>query len=872
MMKLKHKILLQFVFLIALVSSAIIFTTAKLSEEGKKDVSDGVSSKLIELQKVSTAGLKTAKQIADKGVIDASGLVAIDQVTSITLTNQQEFYNTVGQEIDHAGDNISKTLEQQDLAIEESLDQLLAEATASVNRIMQLDRDSFSVISNAALGNVSYLQSAGIEGLNRFKADQKKFGSLLIGLSDENNFAIDQLLVDILTKGEQEGTGLFLLSDDYISQFDRLKSIITERQNTFIQEVFRTVDQQKRILAEEMRLAANNVKWAISSEQKNSRKIQAQEIENVIENLIAAQTKIQTRIDTSAKAVQSTIDDLKINLPIQLQQKGEKTNRVINEQINETRKDTAATQALVSKRIEENTQKALGVFQSAIDESQFVIEESLQSSQHKTAKLSFLIAVGCVVLGVILSFIMIKSLTRPISLVLSFADKLSNGNLSERLPEGPDEMGEMSKALNRMADELVKLQEATINSFNQTLDQVIDCVFMFDPDSLHFIYANQGALDHLGYDREELYDMTPLDIKPEITEESFRQKISVLKNNQKESISFITIHRNKAGNDIPVEILLKYAVPPGNDPRFVSIVRDISERIRERDEKEQIQEELLQIHKLESVGQLAAGLAHEINTPTQFIGTNIEFLSDAFTDTAQFVVGLQTASLDWPEETRKQMTAALEELDWEYLNTEIPAALEQSRDGIDRVSSLLAAMKRFSHPGSTEMSNADLHGIIDTALTVSRNEWKYVAEVITEYGADVPQIPLLVDQMSQVILNMVVNASQSIQEKREKSGNQEMGQITISTRLVDKEVELIFQDNGLGIPAAVINKVFDPFFTTKGVGKGTGQGLAICHDVITKKHHGTLKVSSEQGIGATFTIRLPREKNGGHVSCETEQN
>jgi len=419
---------------------------------------------------------------------------------------------------------------------------------------------------------------------------------------------------------------------------------------------------------------------------------------------------------------------------------------------------------------------------------------------------------------------------------------------------------------------LVKLQEATINSFNQTLDQVIDCVFMFDPDSLHFIYANQGALDHLGYDREELYDMTPLDIKPEITEESFRQKISVLKNNQKESISFITIHRNKAGNDIPVEILLKYAVPPGNDPRFVSIVRDISERIRERDEKEQIQEELLQIHKLESVGQLAAGLAHEINTPTQFIGTNIEFLSDAFTDTAQFVVGLQTASLDWPEETRKQMTAALEELDWEYLNTEIPAALEQSRDGIDRVSSLLAAMKRFSHPGSTEMSNADLHGIIDTALTVSRNEWKYVAEVITEYGADVPQIPLLVDQMSQVILNMVVNASQSIQEKREKSGNQEMGQITISTRLVDKEVELIFQDNGLGIPAAVINKVFDPFFTTKGVGKGTGQGLAICHDVITKKHHGTLKVSSEQGIGATFTIRLPREKNGGHVSCETEQN
>ncbi len=859
-MKLKHKILLQFVFLIALVSSAIIFTTAKLSEEGKKDVSDGVSSKLIELQKVSTAGLKTAKQIADKGVRDASGLVAIDQVTSITLINQQEFYNTVKQEIDHASDNISKTLEQQNLAIDESLNQLLTEATDSVNRIMQRDRDSFSVISNAAIGNVSYLQSANTEGLNRFKTDQEKFDSQLRKLSDENNFSIDQLLVNILTEGEQEETSLFLLSDNSISQFDYLKSIITERQNAIIHEVFQTVNQQKRILAEEMRLAANNVKWAISSEQENSRNIQAQQIETIIENLITAQTKIQTRIDTAAKVVQSTIDDLKINLPIQLQQKGENTNRIINEQINETRKDTAATQALVGKRIEENTQKALGVFQSAIDESRFVIEESLQSSQHKTAKLSFLIALGCAVLGVVFSFIMIKSLTRPIFRVLSFADKLSNGDLSERLPEGPDEMGEMSKALNRMADELVKLQEATINSFNQTLDQVIDCVFMFDPKSLRFIYVNQGALDHLGYNREEFLTMTPLDIKPEFTEESFRQKIASLKNNNKESISFTTLHRNKDGIDIPVEILMKYAIPPGNDPRFVSIVRDISERIRERDEKELIQAELLQKHKLESVGQLAAGLAHEINTPAQFIGTNIEFLFDAFTDTAKFVTGLQTVSLGWPEEVRKQMSAALEELDWDYLNTEIPNAIVQSRDGIDRISTLLAAMKRFSHPGSIKMSNANLHEIIDTALTVSRNEWKYVTKVVTEYDPDMPPIPLLVDQMSQVILNMVVNASQSIQEKREKSGNQEMGQIIISTRLTDKAVELIFQDNGLGIPAAVINKVFDPFFTTKEVGKGTGQGLAICHDVITKKHHGTLKVSSEPGVGATFTIRLPREK------------
>jgi PAS domain S-box-containing protein len=467
---------------------------------------------------------------------------------------------------------------------------------------------------------------------------------------------------------------------------------------------------------------------------------------------------------------------------------------------------------------------------------------------------------------------MIKSLTRPISRVLSFADKLSHGDLSERLPEGSDEMGEMSKALNSMADELVKLQEATINSFNQTLDQVIDCVFMFDPTTLRFIYVNQGALDHLGYDREEFNAMTPLDIKPEFTEASFRQKISALKNNQKESISFITMHRSKAGDDIPVEVLLKYAVPPGNAPRFVAIVRDISERIRQRDEKEAIQSELLQKHKLESVGQLASGLAHEINTPVQFIGTNIEFFSNAYTDTIQFITGLRTASLEWPEEIRNQMTEALKQLDWEYLKSEIPTAVAESKDGIDRISSLLSAMKRFSHPGSTKMVSTDLHEIIDTALTVSRNEWKYVAEIVTAYGGDVPKIPLLVDQMGQVVLNMVVNASHAIQEKRTKNGNQEMGVITISTRLAGEEVELTFQDNGNGIAAPIIKKVFDPFFTTKEVGKGTGQGLAICHDVITKKHHGKLLVTSKEGTGTTFTIILPMTEGGRQISSETERS
>jgi len=289
----------------------------------------------------------------------------------------------------------------------------------------------------------------------------------------------------------------------------------------------------------------------------------------------------------------------------------------------------------------------------------------------------------------------------------------------------------------------------------------------------------------------------------------------------------------------------------------VAIVRDITERIEQRKEKEKIQAELLHKQKLESVGQLAAGIAHEINTPIQFVGTNIEFFSETHGDIERFVDGLQTALPAWPGKVQEQLGVALEDLDWEYLAEEIPAAIQQSKEGIERVSSLVGAMKRFSHPGSREMSEADLNEIIETALTVSSNEWKYHAEIMRKFDENLPKVPLLVDQMGQVLLNMIVNSSHAIQEKNVKNGTEEKGEITISTEVVDEKVVLTFHDTGIGIPESIIANVFDPFFTTKEVGKGTGQGLAICHDVITKKHHGTLRVFSSEGEGTTFVLELP---------------
>ncbi len=291
---------------------------------------------------------------------------------------------------------------------------------------------------------------------------------------------------------------------------------------------------------------------------------------------------------------------------------------------------------------------------------------------------------------------------------------------------------------------------------------------------------------------------------------------------------------------------------------MVAIVRDIRERIAQQDENDRIQTELLQKQKLESVGQLAAGLCYEINTPTQFIGSNIEFFSDSFQHISTFMEFLTEKSKNWPANIKAELDVALSELDWEYLDTEVPEAITQSKEGVDRVFTLVSAMKRFSHPGSKEKLPSKLSKIIDTALTVSRNEWKYIAGLSTNYDEIMPNIPVLTDEIRQVNLNMVINAAHAIQEKfGDETKSDQMGQIFISTEFQEDYAVLKIQDKGMGIPQDIIDKVFDPFFTTKTVGKGSGQGLAICHYVIVKKHNGKLEVQSEKNVGTTFIIHLP---------------
>lgn len=293
-----------------------------------------------------------------------------------------------------------------------------------------------------------------------------------------------------------------------------------------------------------------------------------------------------------------------------------------------------------------------------------------------------------------------------------------------------------------------------------------------------------------------------------------------------------------------------------NQPRYLlGIATDLSER-------KALEDQLRQAQKLESIGHLAAGIAHEINTPTQYVGDNTRFVQDAFQDIKTALESCRTLLATAPTDealaaTLTQLEEALQQADVDYLLEEIPTALQQSLEGVSRIAQIVQSMKDFSHPGSSEKKAADLNKAIASTITVARNEWKYVAELETDFDESLPPVPCLLGEFNQVILNLTVNAAHAIAEVVGDGGHGK-GKITITTKKIAEQwAEVRLSDTGGGIPAALHSRIFDPFFTTKEVGIGTGQGLAISHHVIVEKHQGQLTFETEPGHGTTFIIRLP---------------
>ena len=273
------------------------------------------------------------------------------------------------------------------------------------------------------------------------------------------------------------------------------------------------------------------------------------------------------------------------------------------------------------------------------------------------------------------------------------------------------------------------------------------------------------------------------------------------------------------------------------------------------------QAKLIQAQKLEAIGQLAAGIAHEVNTPTQYVSDNTSFAQKGVVgliDALQAAMAVVQAAKRGPvdPELLAGADAAVAKAKVPYLIKQLPRALEQSREGLGRIASIVQAMKEFSHPSGSEKKPVNLKEAIETTIAVARNEWKYVADVELEMAPELPLVPVLRNEFNQVILNLIVNAAHAIAELT-AGGAGGKGKIRIVGRLLDEQVEIRISDTGAGIPEHARARVFEPFFTTKEVGKGTGQGLAIAYSVIVDKHQGSIAFETEVNRGTTFIICLP---------------
>jgi signal transduction histidine kinase len=307
------------------------------------------------------------------------------------------------------------------------------------------------------------------------------------------------------------------------------------------------------------------------------------------------------------------------------------------------------------------------------------------------------------------------------------------------------------------------------------------------------------------------------------------------------------------------EMLMASDVQRRDLERAHAIIHTAHDRLqRETEARARVEIELRQAQKLEAVGRLAAGIAHEINTPIQFVGDSLEFLRSASGDLFALVERYRAAQRAIFDElpghpAAREVAAAEEELDYAYIAAHLPSAFTRSAEGLERLAGIVRSMKDFAHPDQKEMQPMDLNRAIEATITIARSEYKRVADVETELEV-LPTITGHAGELNQVLLNLLVNASHAIGDKAGDAARR--GLITVRSFYEAGEVRISVSDTGCGIPPEIRHRIFEPFFTTKEVGRGTGQGLAIAHSIVTR-HGGSISSESEVGIGTTFTIVLP---------------
>jgi PAS domain S-box-containing protein len=465
-----------------------------------------------------------------------------------------------------------------------------------------------------------------------------------------------------------------------------------------------------------------------------------------------------------------------------------------------------------------------------------------------------LAAAACFLLAEILSAKLHRTISEPLLRLAALAREVAaghNGSLRAK-KTGEDEVGRLIDSFNEMLDQLGERAAELHALYDSTLHAIVTVT------GEGMVGAwNHGAERIFGFPESMAAGRPFANFLAEASRSVYAAEIARMQLSggaEAEGKMINLVGLREDGAEFPMGATIT-RWSSGRGTFYTVFMRDSTER-------QLLEGQLAQGQKLESIGQLAAGVAHEINTPIQYVGDNTRFLEESFRNLDKVLArydeltrAVERAGLLSAEV--RQVREAADKADLKYLHQEIPRAIRQSGEGVERIATIVKAMKEFSHPGSAMMKAIDLKHAIESTLTVSRNEWKYIADAVTEFDPLLPAVRCLAGEFNQVILNLVVNAAHAIADV--KAPGSAKGRITISTHRSGDWAEIRVGDTGTGIPESVRALIFTPFFTTKEIGRGTGQGLAIAHAVVVKKHGGTLEFETEEGKGTTFLIRLPIE-------------
>jgi signal transduction histidine kinase/HAMP domain-containing protein len=507
--------------------------------------------------------------------------------------------------------------------------------------------------------------------------------------------------------------------------------------------------------------------------------------------------------------------------------------------------------------------------------------QSIDELQRRDAAIAGAIATLIVLAALVLAVRASRPAVRRLVSIAGAAHLMASGDLRQTNLDdrAQDEIGALAHAFNIMVSELRRLHlereqlvltererlENQVSERTQALQQSREMFrliaestkavpFTLDLSRGYFPYIGDQAILSTGIAESQWKEPGGLDVAfPRDRNPELRQRLDEC---QAGSLEFeaTTLLSNGARSELRWTGTCEWSTEA---KLLRGLIQDITEL-------RHLERELHAAQKLESVGRLAAGVAHEINTPVQFVSDNVQFIRTVIAEIAIVIEAyhaLQDAANRGADVVAPARRAAEAEAaaDLDFLMKDVPLAIDAAAEGLGRISTIVRSMKEFAHPDQAEKTWADLNQAIRSTLVVARNEYKYIAEIDSQFG-ELPFVPCYLGEINQVVLNLIINASHAISDVIKDTANR--GTLTIRTRLDGDEVEISIADTGTGIPESARDKIFDPFFTTKEVGKGTGQGLAIARSVIVNKHGGTLRFETECGKGTTFFIRLPIDAPG----------